>query len=298
MKKVYDNVYNQLTIDDAGMTISNKDGNQFFPYGSIVSIKITGIGFLSQLEVKGRNRNFFYTLSNKAERNEIKDLIPFIEEKMRTSAPVDAMDNVASVGDSSSLMGLDRNVPEVVAFLDGHKKAKDIVTPGAWNGFDKIDTYKAEDLFNKYNARFVFTFFSDPSWKRESCVIITTNMVYLRNGADGKETFYIGKDMCNFVSRLNGNKQMGSTFFGKAYDKGARDFAVSGIRGECSPDVYKILVSSKLAKDCPIIAKYKDNTAYREFAFSYSVETSAGQFQAFCEFLEKQLKLLGGSRKE
>lgn len=209
MEKEFSTAYQKLIINDEGIKCENTQGsNLYFPYGSIVSIRIKGMSFLSELEVIGRNRNMHFSGMSKEDRNEIKRLIPFIEEKNKHAEPVNVMENVSASKDPKALMGYTRASAEVTEFLSKHQKAQDIVKDTSVLGFNKIDNYNIKDLFNKYNARFVFTYHNDPSWKRESCVIITPNMVYLRNGADGKETFYIGKSMALFVSRLAAPKIM------------------------------------------------------------------------------------------
>ena len=274
--KTYDST---LSINDEGIKYESNSGkNLYFPYGSIVSIRLKGISFLTELEIIGRNKNLYFSGMLKDDRGEIKKLIPFIQEKMKHAEPENVLENVSDVKDSKALLGLARASYEVSEFLMNHRKNREIVEDNVF-GFNKLSVLNIDKLFNEYNARFVFTYHNDPSWKRESCVIITTNMVYLRNGEDGKEIFYIGKDMSLFVSRMQTKKIMqsnvrtkkssvvgsavaggviaggvgavvgaiaaadknangGRTVVGKAYDSGDRELIVNGVSGNLSGHPY------------------------------------------------------------
>lgn len=73
------------TYNNEGITCiqknENKDYQIFFPYGSISKIKL---GFLG-LDIRGDQQVFFYPVAGKAEKNAIKEMVSFAQQRMKTA---------------------------------------------------------------------------------------------------------------------------------------------------------------------------------------------------------------------
>lgn len=210
-KEFKNNAGMRLVFNDDGIIwYKSTGGNIFFPYGSIKSVKMN---FLGGFEVHGENEQFVFVGQSKEDRKALKELIPLIEDAKKGKKQAEVRKNISVDANLSEVDGLLRDNEKVSDFLKNGKYKHDAYiikeSSSTFGSLRKeLDYQYAKRELGANGVLMYFTYANERAWEQDSRVILTKNMVYLKNGADGKEFFYLRPNMVNFLARLDNRKIM------------------------------------------------------------------------------------------
>lgn len=210
-KEFRNNAGMRLVFNDDGIIwYKSTGGNIFFSYGSIKSVKMN---FIGGFEVHGENEQFVFVGQSKEDRKSLKELIPLIEDAKKGKKQAEVRKNVSIDANLSEVDGLLRDSEKVTDFLKNGKYKHDAyIVKESSSTFGhlrkELDHQYAKRELGANGVLMYFTYANERAWEQDSRVILTKNMVYLKNGADGKEFFYLRPNMVNFLARLDNRKIM------------------------------------------------------------------------------------------